>query len=92
MAIVFRGKSKCSLCEAILSGEDDIVMFPHFIPDRAHPLWCFSDSAMHRACFKGWSQAEAFRLLFNKAWPELVPNHPREMTVDGSIVERGRAT
>ncbi len=57
MAIVIRGKTMCSLCDAILSDTDDIVMFPHFISVQTHPLWRFSDSAMHRSCFAGWPQA-----------------------------------
>lgn len=89
MAIVIRGKTECPLCGAILAGPDDIVMFPHFIWDQTHPLWRFSDSAMHRACFAGWGQAEQFRSLYNKVWPEIMPNHPRKMQPDGSIVEIG---
>ena len=87
MAVVVRGKTVCSLCRVVFSGSDQIVMFPHFIWDRADPLWRFSDSAMHCQCFAEWSQAEDFRSKFNTAWPKIMPNHPREMLADGSIVE-----
>jgi len=86
MAIVILGKTGCSLCGTILSGTDEIVMFPHFIGDEAHPLWRFSDSAMHRSCFAGWSHAEEFRSAYNEIWLTK-PDHAREMTADGSIVE-----
>ena len=89
MAIVIQGKTTCSVCGAILSEGDDIVLFPHFIWDEAHPLWRFSDSGMHRSCFTSWDHAEQFRAMFSKAWPKLVPNHPREIRPDGSIVELG---
>jgi hypothetical protein len=87
MAIVIRGKTECPLCGSILSDADQIVMFPHFIADRAHPLWRFSDSTMHRSCFASWDQAEQFRSLHNRLWAEMVPNRPREMQPDGSIVD-----
>jgi hypothetical protein len=64
-------------------------MFPHFIWDKAHPLWRFSDSAMHRACFAGWDQAAQFRGIYNDVWPTIMPNHPRQMRSDGTIIELG---
>lgn len=89
MAIVVGGKTKCSVCGHIIAGSDDIVMFPHFIWDEAHPLWRFSDSAMHRRCFADWDQAERFQSIYNETWPEIMPNHPRKMQSDGTIVELG---
>ena len=87
MAIVVRGKTGCSRCGAVFTGSDDIVMFPHFIWDEADPLWRFSDSAMHRRCFVDWDQAEQFQRAYNEIWPTIMPNHPREMQSDGTIVE-----
>lgn len=89
MAIVILGSTECPLCGAILAESDDIVGFPHFIGDRAHPLWRYSDSAMHRACFANWDQAEQFRNIFNEVSPKLLPNHPREMQADGTIIDLG---
>jgi len=91
MAIVIGGTTTCPLCDAIFLDADDIVMFPHFISLETHPLWRFSDSAMHRSCFAGWAQAESFRAAFNEMWNKQMPRHPREMTADGSIIERGGA-
>jgi len=87
LAIVIRGKTACSICGRTLLDGDDVVLFPHFIPDDAHPLWRFSDSAMHRVCFQDWGSAADFRAEFNREWPKLVPAHPRRMLPDGSIVE-----
>ncbi|NMN04859.1 MULTISPECIES: hypothetical protein [unclassified Novosphingobium] len=89
MAIVVRGKTECSVCGDVIAGSDDIVMFPHFIWDEAHPLWRFSDSAMHRRCFVDWDQAKQFRRIYNETWPEIMPNHRRTMQSDGIIVELG---
>lgn len=87
MAIVILGKTECSLCGATLSEADIVVGFPHFIWDENHPLWRFSDSAMHQGCFAGWDERETFREIHNRVWPEILPNHPREMQSDGSITE-----
>ena len=94
MAIVITGTTGCSLCGATLAETDDIVMFPHFIWDEDDPLWRYSDSGMHRACFSGWDQADQFRAFYNRVWPEIVPNHPRAMQPDGTIIDLrdGRTT
>jgi hypothetical protein len=87
MAIVVRGKTGCVLCETIFSATDEIVAFPHFVSEKDHPLWRFSDSAMHQSCFLGWDRATEFRSAYNEIWPRIMPNHPRQMQLDGSIVE-----
>jgi hypothetical protein len=87
MAIVIMG-SECALCGSIFGASDKIVMVPPFIADEAHPLWRFSDSAMHRACFADWDQAEQFRGIYN-AVSTTHQRHPREMQPDGTIIELG---
>lgn len=87
MAIAVRGKTGCALCGIVLLDADEIVMFPHFIRNEDHPLWRFSDSAMHQSCFLDWDRATEFRSAYNEIWPRIMPNHPRQMQLDGSIVE-----
>jgi hypothetical protein len=65
MALIFLGQSRCALCDTILTETDQIVATSHFIADRQHPLWCFSDAGMHQTCFLVWEQREAFITLFN---------------------------
>lgn len=89
IAIVVRGKTACSLCGRLISETDNTVMFPHFLWDDTHPLFRFSDTAMHRRCFVGWEDAKQFRMIYNTRWPEIMPTHRREMLADGSIVELG---
>jgi hypothetical protein len=89
MAIVMRGKTRCSICGDVITDGHDIVSTPHFLWDEAHPLWRFSDSGMHQRCFAGWEHAAEFRDTFNELWPKLMPSNPREMLPDGSIVELG---
>jgi hypothetical protein len=86
MAILIEGRTECSLCGRILARGEEVVATPHFMRDESHPLWRFSDSAMHRSCFVAWEHAGEFRSLFNELWPRLMPQHPREMLADGSIV------
>lgn len=86
MAIVIRGLSPCSICNEPVGADDEIVATPHFIHNGAHPLWRYSDSAMHRTCFRNWTQAADFRSAYNTLWNELMPNHPRIMDSDGDII------
>jgi len=88
MALLIRGKTKCSICERVSESGDAWVGTPHFIADQNHHLWKFSDSAMHQSCFRSWEHAEEFRKLYNTIWPTLVPHAPREMLKDGSIVTK----
>lgn len=82
MALIFRGKTECSICGEILADGDEIIGTSHFIADPEDPLWRFSDSGMHRNCFAGWPLRVAFIEKFN----EVVGRYQR-MTADGSIVD-----
>jgi hypothetical protein len=65
MALIFRGKTECSICGVVLYDGDDLVATTHFIADRNDPLWRFSDSAMHSACFIDWAHRQDFVRKFN---------------------------
>ena len=65
MALIFPGKTQCSICGDVIMSEDEIVATSHFIADQNDPLWRFSDSAMHRACFADWNFRTAFVAKFN---------------------------
>ena len=52
MAIVLRGKSKCSICGKVLEEGQEIVMFSPFVSNEMDPLWMFSDAAFHASCFQ----------------------------------------
>lgn len=86
MAIIFLGKSDCALCKRVLAASDQIAMFPPFIADTTHPLRHFSDSAMHQECFDAWEHRSEFVAAYNSLWTKAVPNHPRVMLPNGSIV------
>ncbi len=87
MAIVIEGMTSCSICGQLIEAEADIVMSPHFIWDEDHPLWRYSDSGMHRSCFLSWDFADQFRSAYNEIWPKIMPQHPREMLADGTIMD-----
>lgn len=86
MAIIIRGVTACPICGDVIADGDILVSIPHFIHDESHKLYRYSDSAMHQTCFVGWEHRDAFRTAVNDLWPKLMPNHPREMMEDGSIV------
>ena len=65
MALILPGKSECSVCGVVLNEGDDIAATTHFIADPNDPLWRFSDSGVHRSCFLGWDQRQAFMGKYN---------------------------
>ena len=66
MAIILRGKTRCSICGAVIEEGDDIIATTHFISESSDPLWRFSDSAMHKFCFLKWEHRQEFVTKFNE--------------------------
>lgn len=66
MVLLIRGKSKCSLCETVLARDEAVVGFAAFL-SQGHPLWRYSDSAMHPRCFEVWEHREEFEALYSAA-------------------------
>ncbi len=65
MAIVIRGKTKCAICDSVITDVDKILASSQFISDQNDPLWRFSDSAMHSSCFVGWDHRDEFVAKYN---------------------------
>jgi len=87
MALIFRGKTKCSICGEILQEAEDIVATSHFIVSREDPLWRYSDSGMHHRCFASWPLRRSFVDRYNSTvgtmtWGNGTYHH---MTEDGTI-------
>ncbi|RYY69458.1 MAG: hypothetical protein EOO13_09495 [Chitinophagaceae bacterium] len=53
MALVFLGKTNCSLCGKLLGEKDQITSLPA-ISDVSHDLYAYFDSAFHQRCFDKW--------------------------------------
>lgn len=87
MAIIARGMP-CSICKQPLRDGEAVVGSPHFIHEPSHHLWMFSDSGMHQSCFISWEHAAEFRTIFNERWNTEMPQFPREMLADGSIISK----
>jgi hypothetical protein len=82
MALIIEGKSRCVLCERVLAEDDAIFATTAFL-DNNHPLWRFSDAAMHLECFLAWPQRTEFVAVYNEVWRD----HPRRKILheDGSL-------
>ena len=83
MALLMWGASRCSICREVLVQGQPIVATTHFIADPADPLWRFSDSGMHAACFAGWEHWAEFAARYYAAlghklagWVPAVPANP----------------
>jgi hypothetical protein len=66
VALIIRGKSKCSLCGGVLATGDEIVGFRAFLA-RGHRLWRQSDSALHASCYATWPERPEFERLYAEA-------------------------
>src|SRR5215813_8715346 len=92
MALITRGITRCALCDSVLKVDDAIVATSHFIADSQHPLWRFSDAAMHKSCFLNWDQRQSFVDLFNQIVGGVTFGNGtyQLMTDDGAIVSLPR--
>lgn len=87
MAILILGESKCPLCgEVILAGQSTVAS-QHFIQTPSHPLWQYSDAAMHYDCFQRWPHRQTFVDEYNRAIGRIVwGNGTRHhMHADGTV-------
>lgn len=50
MAILIRGTTTCPICGRAIGGQDEAVLFPHFVLNEADPLYPLSDAACHAGC------------------------------------------
>lgn len=64
----------CSICEKRLT--DPIFATTHFISDKKHPLWRFSDAPMHWACYANWRHQKEFANLYFKALSKVHERNP----------------
>lgn len=73
MAIIFRGKSQCPICNEIMNESDEIVLFPPFIQNVNDPFYIFNDAGIHESCLlksKLGKQALEYReIMFEKIKP-----------------------
>lgn len=87
MAILILGKTTCSLCGEVILAEHALVASTHFISDSSHPLWCYSDAAMHYDCFQRWPQREQFVAEYNRTIGQIMWGNGSQHTMqtDGTI-------
>jgi hypothetical protein len=64
----------CSICKKRLT--DPIFATSHFISDKRHPLWRFSDAPMHWACYANWKHQKEFANLYFKALIKVYERNP----------------
>jgi hypothetical protein len=88
MALLIRGKTKCPLCEKVITDNDDVIAFPAFLGAN-HPLSRFSDSAFHRTCFSTCperAEVESLYRRYRKIWEQ----RPKDLKSAGEIDAWGK--
>jgi hypothetical protein len=75
MAMIVRGHSRCHLCDQIMEKDEPLTGFPAIL-ERAHALYHFSDSIMHKACLDAHPDAARMRGLYAR-WRRVVDRRPR---------------
>jgi hypothetical protein len=84
------GRAHCALCGEDIRPAEDALVTPDFLADETDPLWRFSDTSMHRACFLVWDRRKAFVARYNRLVRQwLAPDGSHlHMTSEGEIVRR----
>lgn len=67
MPLIMLGRSQCKLCSRTLDDGDDILGFDDGFVYEFHFL---GDAAVHRLCFIQWEHREAFRVAYNRQFPD----------------------
>lgn len=52
MAILFTNVTPCPICSRKLKEEEQVWLFPAFVPNAKDPLYPFNDAAFHLSCLK----------------------------------------
>lgn len=90
MAIIVRGLTKCPLCAETIAVGQSIVSTSHFIESPEHPLWRFSDAAMHYDCFQTWAMRGEFVAEYNHSFGRLIwgDGSRHHMQPDGVVISQ----
>ena len=73
----------CSICRHPIQVGHDVVATTHFIADRDDPLWRYSDSVMHRACFDQWESRDEFARRYRETMSPIYSQNRRYATWPG---------
>ena len=81
MAIIFLGKSKCPLCNEILTQEDDIIGLPP-ISDTSNLLYEYFDCGFHKTCYENWNKRKEIEsILSNEKTNFELSDYYKEMSL-----------
>jgi len=50
MAIIIKNKSKCPICNRVLTNQEEYILTPPLISNTKDSLFIFSDTGLHRSC------------------------------------------
>jgi hypothetical protein len=65
MALIFLGKTQCSVCGTTFIDGDEIIGIPP-ISDIAHPLYEYFDTGVHKSCYDKWDKKDEIQAVVDK--------------------------
>jgi hypothetical protein len=74
----------CQICGKPIQGVDEATIFPAFLPGT-HPLWRYSDSVFHAACFQSDPHRRDVERLLQKRqdhWARRPPSYNDKEAVE----------
>lgn len=87
MAILIRGKTRCSLCKRVIGADAPVVGLPAFLPS-SHSLAVFSDSMMHKECLLSDEREPEIQALFDR-YQAIWASRPADLETLDEIEEWG---
>src|SRR5438034_11391672 len=88
MALLIRGKTKCSLCGQVITDGEEVMSFGPFVTNRRDPLLRYSDQSFHAAHF--WRQPDAEKAMarWTRCENGALPNSDVAPSVEPSLTNQ----
>jgi hypothetical protein len=85
MAIIIEGATKCKICGLPIERGDRTKGFPAFLTDD-HPLYRYSDSAMHMECYETCPDKAALEDVYGR-WDKIWASRPVHLKSEKEMKE-----
>lgn len=87
MSLFISGKTRCAVCDRVMTSQDRTISFPAFCWNEADPLWRFNDATAHFDCFSAHPLAVATTAAVNELEWKSGPERRKCAVCRSEIVE-----